>query len=113
MQCIPVCRLTDAASFLFGMTAETIIGRRRTARITRARFAVALAARCGGHSYPKIGAALGRDHKVVMNACDRAEEFYKKDPVFKRRCDMLIGMAQRWREAANDNEEGGTNRITA
>lgn len=101
---IPVEKLVDGASYLFGMLPEVITGRSRTARIARARFAVALAARCGGHSYPKIGAALDRDHKCVMHACDRAEQFYKVDAQFKRRCDMLIGMARNFQEASNDNE---------
>lgn len=104
---IPVTRLLDSAGFLFGMMPEVITGPRRTARIFRARSAVALAARCSGYSYPKIGAALGRnDHKCAMHACDRAEKFYREDAEFKRRCDMLIGMARKFSEAANDNEAG-------
>ena len=106
---IPVEKLVDGASFMFGMLPEVITGRSRQARIFRARSSVALAARVAGYSYPQIGLQLGRDHKVIMNACDRAEEFYRKDPLFKRRCDMLIGMARNFQEAANDNDPAKEN----
>lgn len=111
MAYIPVEKLLDGASFLFGMTPEAITGPSRKARVFRVRAAVALAARCAGYSYPQIACQLGRkgggkavDHKWAMHACDRAEQFYKDNPEYKRRCNMLIGMAERFRAAANDND---------
>ena len=105
MSNIPVEKLLDGASYLFGVSPEIITAKGRKARIFRARSAVALAARVAGYSYPKIGHAIGqRDHRWSMHACDRAEKFYRESPEYKRRCDMLIGMAQRWREASNDND---------
>lgn len=107
---IPVEKLLDGAAYLFGVMPEVITGPSRKARMFRARSAVALAARCGGYSYPKIGVALGRnDHKWSMHACDRAEKFYREDAEFKRRCDMLIGMARKFSEASNDNEKQNEN----
>lgn len=114
MEYIPVEKLLDGASFLFGMTPEAITGPSRKGRNFRARSAVALAARVAGYSYPQIACQLGRkgsgkapDHKWSMHACDRAEQFYKDDPQFKRRCDMLINMTRKFREASNDNDIAG------
>lgn len=105
MEHIPVQKLLDGASYLFGVSPEFIIAKGRKARIFRARSAVALVARVAGYSYPQIGRALGdRDHKWGMHACDRAEQFYQECPEYKCRCDKLIAMARRWREASNDNE---------
>lgn len=101
----PVEKLLDGAAYLFGVAPEVITAKCRKPRIFRARSAVALAARVAGHSYYHIGRSLGdRDHKAIMHACDRAEGFYRENQEFKRRCDKLIGMAARWREASNDNQ---------
>ncbi|WP_066556905.1 helix-turn-helix domain-containing protein [Croceicoccus bisphenolivorans] len=103
MDHIPVARLVDHAAQLFGIPADVITGPRRTAQIFHARSAVALAARVAGYSYPKIGQAMGRNVGSVFRACERAEYTYRRDPEYKRHCDMLIGMAREFQEACNDN----------
>lgn len=102
---IPVEKLIDAGSHLFGVLPEVIAGPSRKQVAFRPRAAVVLAARCAGYSYPKIARAFDRgDHTWSIRACDRAEQFYKENPKFKRHCDMLIGLARKFQEANNDNE---------
>lgn len=61
-----------------------------------------------GRSYVQIGIALGdRDPKTIMNACDRAEEFYKKDEEFRLRFDALMRKAREFQEVSNDMAERG------
>lgn len=63
----------EAAAKAFGITVVDIVGRSQRQKFVRARHGVALIAReVLKESYPKIGAALGRDHTTIMSSYDRA-----------------------------------------
>ena len=102
---ITVAQLVECAAGLFSTNRREILSPTRLRCVFRARAAVALAARAvSGRSYMQIGIALGdRDPRTIMNACERAEEFYKMDEDFRWRFDQLVQIARHLQEASNDN----------
>ncbi|MBY0421516.1 MAG: hypothetical protein K2Q06_04375, partial [Parvularculaceae bacterium] len=63
----------EAAAKAFGIAVEDIVGRSQRQKFVRARHGVAFVAReVLKESYPKIGAALGRDHTTIMSSYERA-----------------------------------------
>lgn len=63
----------DAAAAAFDVAPEDIKGRSQQQKYVRARHAYVLVARdCLRESYPRIAAAIGRDHTTIMSGYDRA-----------------------------------------
>lgn len=62
-----------AAAAAFGVAVEDILGRSQRQKFVRARHGYVLVSRENlKESYPKIGAAIGRDHTTIMSSYDRA-----------------------------------------
>lgn len=67
---------------LFLVAPRDLTGRYRFDFVMRARFALYLALRLQGRSYPNIGKIVDRDHSTVMNGVKRAEWYFERDSVF-------------------------------
>lgn len=67
---------------LFLVAPRDLTGRYRFDFVMRARFALYLALRLQGRSYPNIGKIVDRDHTTVMDGVKRAECYYERDSVF-------------------------------
>jgi chromosomal replication initiation ATPase DnaA len=63
----------------YGVTPQSILSRRRTASIARARsrFWFVLYSTCG-LSYPELGAMLDRDHTTVLSAVHKEERLARE-----------------------------------
>ena len=78
-----------AGAWLFGVCPTLVMGRNRSRRICRARYAIFAALRQQGMSYAKIGALTGRDHSTVIHGIKRAKKMTESDPVFARKLKRL------------------------
>lgn len=63
--------LLSAVASATGIPASEILGRSHRWPVADARHVLAYALRERGWSYPRIGAALGRDHTTIMHAVDK------------------------------------------
>lgn len=89
----PIGPLIERAAWIFGVTPDLIVGRSRAARHSRARAAVAWAARQNGRSYSQIGRVIGgRDHTTMIHHVQRAEQRCERDPAYRAKCEALLGM---------------------
>lgn len=97
---IKVSVLVEHAAALFDVPLDAIKGPCRKPEFFRPRAAIALAAKVGGRSYREIGRQLGgRDHTTIQSACDRAEQFWRRDHDFRSKCLALINLADQHRAA--------------
>ena len=77
----PVGRVIDRVAAAFAITPRELLGRGRLRPVLVPRMvAVALARELTGLSYPRLGAAFGRDHTTAMHACRRVAELVAADP---------------------------------
>lgn len=73
-----------AAAAAFGLTVDDLKGKAQPQRIVRARHAfVYVARRDLNESYPRIGAALNRDHTTSISSYRRAEALLERDQAFR------------------------------
>lgn len=82
---INVEAVIETAAAAFGVTPAELVGTGRRWPLSKYRQVAMRAARMGGHSYPVIGAAFGRDHTTVMHGCRRVEA----DPDLERRARII------------------------
>jgi hypothetical protein len=76
-------RVLAAASKLTELSATMLLGERRSQQYTRPRFAMAYVLFEAGYSFPRIGAALNRDHTTIMHAVERARYLIVRDMAFE------------------------------
>jgi chromosomal replication initiation ATPase DnaA len=81
--------MVQKASELFKVHPRDLISTYRFNFIVRARFAMYLALRQRGWSYPKIGRLLKRDHSSVVHGVKRAQYMVEKDPDFAAKVQEL------------------------
>ena len=89
---LTVHALVDRAAVIARVDADLILGRVRTAEVSRVRFAVAWAARTAlpHYSLPMIARSLGgRDHTTILHAVRRAESLRASDSYFRSLTDRL------------------------
>lgn len=73
-----------AVAKAFSVTVEDLVGRRQKQIYAKPRHAFVLIARDNLKiSYPKIAAALGRDHTTIMSSYDRGMAFVTRDLTFR------------------------------
>lgn len=77
------------ASRLSCIPVADLLGKSRRGIHTPTRFAICLVAREHGHSYPKIGSHLNRDHSSVIHGVERARDTIWRDPVYQLFVDDL------------------------
>lgn len=65
---VTVRRIAGEVAEKLGIPAEAILSRSRDREVCRARELVCFVAREHGLSYPRIAAALGRDHTTIISA---------------------------------------------
>ncbi len=76
--------LIEAAAKAFDIAPEDIKGRSQQQKYVRGRHAYVLLARdCLKESYPRIAAAIGRDHTTIMSGYDRARALLTRCPRFQ------------------------------
>lgn len=86
--------LVLAAADLFGIRATQVTGETRETAPCQARFAVMLALRRLGWSFPRIARAVGRsDHTTAMHGVRRAEQLERREPGFCLAVSLLEGLA--------------------
>lgn len=74
----------EAAAAAFGISQEEILGRSQKQKFVRARHGYVLIAReFLKESYPRIGAAMGRDHTTAMSSYERATALLTRCPRFQ------------------------------
>jgi chromosomal replication initiator protein len=80
-----IAEIKDVVSAQFGITAEEIVSRTRSARAAQPRqLAMYLARELTGKSLPAIGREFGgRDHTTVLHALRRAEQRIADDPAYR------------------------------
>jgi chromosomal replication initiation ATPase DnaA len=82
---------------LFGLVAETlghsVEGLRQRVKIRQyaeARHLTVLLARAAGHSYPRIGEAMARDHTTAVHSYSRALALFDHDARFREKIARVI-----------------------
>lgn len=87
-------RIVRFAGVAFSVAEGSILGPSRSARLCRARFAIAwVAHQAFGLSSVVIGRALGdRDHSTVLSAIRRAEEWRAGDEDYRQITDRLLAL---------------------
>ncbi|MFQ5564158.1 MAG: DnaA ATPase domain-containing protein [Parvularculaceae bacterium] len=82
---VSLADVMSAASEAFGVSIEELKSKARPQRIVRARHGFVF---CGREvlkeSFPRIGAALGRDHTTAMSSMNRAEALLERDKAFQQ-----------------------------
>lgn len=74
------------ASFATGIPVSSVLGRSRTAPVSRARqMAAWLARECTVASLPAIGRALNRDHTSILHSVRVAQDLIAHDKAFSVR----------------------------
>lgn len=77
----------------FFISYSELIGPRRQAQFTKARFAAAFVLHKRGVSLTRIGKHLGnRDHTTIMNAIDRAEYMMERDEDYKLIINKMVNL---------------------
>ncbi|MBI1391711.1 MAG: AAA family ATPase [Alphaproteobacteria bacterium] len=78
--------LLRATADVFGLSVADLTGRAQPQRIARARHAFSMVGREGlKESFPRLGAALKRDHTTIMSSYDRAQALHDRDEAFRSR----------------------------
>lgn len=70
----PLATILAAVSVETGVSVDHIMSRRRTDRISRARFQVYRRLRDLGWNLSEIGRQMGRDHSTITHGLKRAKE---------------------------------------
>lgn len=87
---MPVARILEQASRLFGVPIADIVGAGRMRRFSRPRQAVMLAGYECGWSAHHVAKMLGRtDHTTVLHGRDQALAWAERDPLYKQRIEGL------------------------
>lgn len=81
--------LVSACAELFDVHPRDLTGNYRYAFITRARYALFLALRQRGWSYPRIGRLFKRDHSTVIYGISRALYYCERDPDYADKVRVL------------------------
>ena len=77
---------------VFGVTEKTLFGPSRLRNVLLSRqVAMYLARELVGLSFPRIGAAFGRDHTTVLHACQKIEEALRTNAELSSRVRQLRG----------------------
>lgn len=94
--------IVAAACMIFSVTAQEVTSRRRSERIARARYAIALVAtELTPMSTTEIGRLLDRDHSTIAHGIRRGGELVRSDETFALRLRMV-------REAVQAVADGST-----
>jgi chromosomal replication initiator protein len=81
--------IVERTAEAFGVRAVDLLRDRRRPKFTHPRHAaMALCRELTGHSLPRIGQAMGRDHTTVLNALHRHQERLA-DPAYAARITAL------------------------
>lgn len=87
-------RMIEAAAYIFDITPAQVIGESRADVHCRARYAIMVALRRAGWSYPRIAARLGkRDHTTALHGVRRGEAIARSDAGFCHAVAILEGLA--------------------
>lgn len=78
-----------ACAELFNIHPRDLTGDYRYQFIVRARYALFLALRRRGWSYPRIGKLLKRDHSSVIHGVKRALYYSERDPEYAAKVETL------------------------
>lgn len=90
---IPADVAIAVAAHAFGLRVHDLRSHHRTPRLVQARALAVWAMRSLGQprSYPKIGAALQRDHSTIINLHAMAIRLRLSDEAFGLACEALAG----------------------
>ena len=81
----------ERAAMVFGSSPAEMRGEGKSHVLCRPRWAVMLAMRRAGISYPRIGARLGgRDHSTIVQGVRRAEALLETDADFAERFALVL-----------------------
>lgn len=92
----PFARVNDIIGIAAEMSlfsVDEIKGKARFQSLTRVRFAVYHVARIHGHSYPKIGAIINRDHSSVIHGADQCLNLAGRDREYAKFVSILTDRA--------------------
>lgn len=103
-------RIVEFASVAFAVSEGALLGPTRSARASRARFAVAwVAHNAFGLSSTVIGRALGdRDHSTVLSSLRRAVEMRDEDEEYRELTDRLLALVTPKRAQEEEAEDAAT-----
>lgn len=93
---LPVGRqMIEAAAYIFDTTPAQVTGESRSDNHCRARYAIMVALRRAGWSYPRIAARLGRrDHTTAIHGVRRGEAIARTDAGFRHAVALLEGLVE-------------------
>lgn len=92
---VPVRRIIEQASRIYGIPASIILSHRRHRDYVRVRQAVCLVACEAGWSSTHIGNIMaGRDHSTILHGRDAASILAERDPVYAARLAELREFAR-------------------
>lgn len=74
----------------FNVPTEHLLGFRRDRVMMRARMAAYAVFRARGASLSQIGSRLNRDRTTVKHGLTQAEEYMRRDPVYRQTVENLI-----------------------
>jgi hypothetical protein len=110
---MPVARLVEQASRIFGIPADVLRGRRRIGHIAVARQAVYLVALEIGWPSTLVGRRMGRDHSTVFYGRDAANAWVKHNPEYAAKVDRLRAFARKSIDAPYEGEPPSASVIPA
>ena len=83
-----------AATRVFGVPREKLVGRTRRREIVRPRWVAMWAASELGHTFADIGRKFDRDHTSVMHGCRECENLQVRDAVYRDACERVMSMVR-------------------
>jgi hypothetical protein len=91
---ISVCRLLFAAADFHAPHVRLLRADASRDRLwTEVRYAVVVASRALGVSFPDIGRVINRDHSAVVRAFHKGARLWEDDPAFRARVQRLKELA--------------------